>query len=516
MIEASLYIQTAQTAYEIPLNGERLTIGRSDAVTLKIDDSGLSRIHASIYRQAEMVWIVDENSRNGCLVNDSQVPPGGTLLNDGDLITIGNHTTITVRLKEFKRKLVPAHVLAQIANQSGAQVSSNKSNLWSPPIIAAASAVLIIILAAVALITIHAFKSDEEVREPRLKPRPIADQPLEEDAGDSRVKDEISIPETVATSAVPSSTSAPNAEKASSEETMRQALLRVVEDRQEPMGYEAIVEVPAELKHYSERRRFLAVQTAEAIQQNLHIPHDFSELITLIQSRQLVELKQLGDNYVVYGLGSVSDEEFTHYDRIHDRSVPLYRSTDELQIALKNIPEKDERREAIVSFYKDKKAFQLAASEYDRITQFARDFDGQFYDLNDAVHRRQLKQRLLSFIRPAAQSILEEIASAYKQKFNRPLPIASIIRTEEYQRQLSERNVNAAHNALPPHTTGLAFDISYRYMTAAEQSFLMAEIARLKTAGRVEALRENNNCFHIFAFVDGRPPLEAIIKKSMG
>ena len=67
--------------------------------------------------------------------------------------------------------------------------------------------------------------------------------------------------------------------------------------------------------------------------------------------------------------------------------------------------------------------------------------------------------------------------------------------------------------APPPHTTGLAFDIYYRFMTAAEQEFMMGEIARLEREGRVEALRELRDHYHVFAFPEGRAPEEKQVEK---
>lgn len=520
MVEVRLYIQSGHSSYEIPLASNSITIGRGDEAGLIVADTGLSRIHASIYRNAEAVWIVDENSTNGSFVNGREVPAGGTLLGDGDLISIGEHTTVSIKVgsRASRQPIMPQP--AYNARRAAARATApSGSSFWSPPVIAAASAIVIIIIAVIALVSIQVFTGDDPERAAASKPdahaREADDKPAEDYTGDEYVKTEVPLTSAGETSEAPPPKEPTTAKGIPADEALRKALLQVVEDRQEPMGYEAAVDVPAELKHYSERKRFLAVQTAEALQQRLRIPHDFAELITLIREKQLVELKPLGDNYVLYGVGGVSDEEFTHFDRATGKSVPLYRTLAELQAGLNAMPEKDERRSFIASFYKDKKAFKLMASEYETISELARDFDGQSYDLKDGAARKALKKRLLSFVRPAARRILEDLALAYKNRFNRPLPIASVIRTEQYQRELSERNVNAAHNSLPPHTTGLAFDISYRYMTAAEQNFLMAEIARLKDAGRVEALRENNNCFHVFAFVDGQRPSESLVRKSM-
>ncbi|HWW74296.1 MAG TPA: DUF5715 family protein, partial [Pyrinomonadaceae bacterium] len=128
-------------------------------------------------------------------------------------------------------------------------------------------------------------------------------------------------------------------------------------------------------------------------------------------------------------------------------------------------------------------------AEYALLADLARDFGGRSYDLRDRESAREFQARLLSFLRPPALAVLEELGTAYQAKFERPLPATSLVRTEEYQRLLRESgNPNAADVQPPPHTTGLAFDIYYRFMTSAEQEFVMGEIARLEREGRVEAL----------------------------
>jgi hypothetical protein len=90
---------------------------------------------------------------------------------------------------------------------------------------------------------------------------------------------------------------------------------------------------------------------------------------------------------------------------------------------------------------------------------------------------------MLSSLRPQALKVLEEVATAYHRQFDRPLPVSSLVRPEQYQRALRRVNRNAVMIDTPPHSTGLAFDIDYRYMSAAEQSFVMNELARMKTEG---------------------------------
>ena len=340
----------------------------------------------------------------------------------------------------------------------------------------------------------------------------------------------------------------------------KEAALKVEEDRKEPTGRQASVEVPAQLKHYSDRRRFLSIQVAEWRKQRIRTPHDFAELAELIQNGEFVELPPLGESFILYGVGfSATDEPFTHYDRATGKSITLFGSDAELQneygqiadslrqidetiIELKKSLSRTDRRERelrtqlraeitehersatalkkrknlLDSFYQTDESRQLLASEYETLARSAQSFDGPAYELQVAASRKALKVRLLSFIRPAAFKILEELARSYQQQFNRPLPITSLVRTDEYQRQLSEFNPNATLIEAPPHTTGLAFDIYYRFMTAAEQNHIMTELARLQDEGRIEALRENRDHFHVFAFAEGTPPEEMLIRESFG
>jgi hypothetical protein len=122
---------------------------------------------------------------------------------------------------------------------------------------------------------------------------------------------------------------------------------------------------------------------------------------------------------------------------------------------------------------------------------------------------------MLSSLRPAALKVLEEVADAYHQRFDRPLPISSLVRPDQYQQSLRRVNRNAVTIESPPHSTGLAFDIDYRYMSGAEQNFVMAELAQLKNQGRIEAIRERNANYHVFAFLNGTRPSDDLISASL-
>ena len=153
--------------------------------------------------------------------------------------------------------------------------------------------------------------------------------------------------------------------------------------------------------------------------------------------------------------------------------------------------------------------------DYDSLQALAKDFGGRSFNLDDSSDRQTLKVYLLSSLRPQALKVLEEIAKRYHDKFARPLPVSSLIRPEQYQRALRRVNRYAVLIDTPPHSTGLAFDIDYRYMSIAEQNFVMNELARMKDEGRIEVLRERGANYHVFAFIDGQRPSDDLINASL-
>ena len=342
-------------------------------------------------------------------------------------------------------------------------------------------------------------------------------------------------------------------------ETWKTAALRVEEDRGEAMGGRAKVAVPDELRHYANRHRFLAIQVAESKEQDLPIPYDYGELVQLVREGGLVEMKPFGDDYVLYGVGAAATTApFTHYDPARKVDVALLRGYDVFedehdrlaasiepiasQVELwqgerRRVPVAQKRRRAILlkrvragekqiaetrkemerlaSSYQDYDRRRLLVGKYQVLAGLAASLDGRRYDIDDPEDRRAFKGRLLSYIRPEARDVILQIARDYEERFDRPLPVTSLVRTEEYQDRLGEGNPNATTISTPPHTTGLAFDLLYKFMTAAEQEAVMADIARLEDEGRVEALRENRNHIHVFVFADGQRPHESLIQASL-
>ncbi|MEO5378547.1 MAG: FHA domain-containing protein [Magnetococcus sp. DMHC-6] len=77
---------------EFLLNKNLLTIGRSFTNDIPIDNLGVSREHARIYKKTDGLWIEDLNSNNGTYVNDIRLK-GHTpqLIKIGDILLIGKH-----------------------------------------------------------------------------------------------------------------------------------------------------------------------------------------------------------------------------------------------------------------------------------------------------------------------------------------------------------------------------------------------------------------------------------------
>lgn len=78
------------------IRGDRLTIGRSRDSDIFLEDLAVSRLHATVYREANGQYIVrDENSANGTTVNGQRITDH--VLEEGDEIGLGTTTLTFVR-----------------------------------------------------------------------------------------------------------------------------------------------------------------------------------------------------------------------------------------------------------------------------------------------------------------------------------------------------------------------------------------------------------------------------------
>jgi len=340
----------------------------------------------------------------------------------------------------------------------------------------------------------------------------------------------------------------------------RAAARLVEEDRGAPVGRAARVHPPAELQHYPDRRRFLAVQVAAWKEEQYPLPHDDAELASLILHGDLVEVPPLGDDYILYGVGAnATGDPFALQDGATGDEIPLFPRYDvfedaaaqwsatvearraaaaEASAEARKLPAGQARRRRallgqarqataeaaalerqaakVKAWYDDYDRRRRLVAEWQTLDELAHHLGKRAYDLDDPKDRRALRGRMLSFIRKPARDMMLELAKRYHETFSRPLPVTSLVRTLAYQAQLGETNPNATRIAVPPHTTGLAFDVYDHYMTGPEQDALMDMVAERERAGRVEALRENRDHIHIFTFADGRRPGETLIAETLG
>jgi hypothetical protein len=335
------------------------------------------------------------------------------------------------------------------------------------------------------------------------------------------------------------------------------AVEKVKEDRGESIGKQAKIETPSQLRHYSDTRRFLATQVAEVNEHHVETPQDFVELAGMINRGELVQVEPVSENYILFGVGGSADSgPFSRfesgksiklyneaglrqeYERLALSQTGLNKRLTDLQQQLSTLKKRERSQRASLQkeiaglqkelkgnredkaqldhSYADAERRQSLFSDYELLQQLGTKLFGATFDLSEPGSRRELKVRMLSSMRPEALKVMEEIAALYHEQFARPLPLTSLVRPDEYQLNLSKTNPNATRIETPPHSTGLAFDILYHYMTAAEQSEVMSELAQLKDEGRIEVLRENRDHYHVFAFVGGSRPDEGFISSALG
>jgi len=347
-----------------------------------------------------------------------------------------------------------------------------------------------------------------------------------------------------------------NLTNSTNDDLWAQAVEKVKADRGEPASGQSALVVPPELRHYEDRHWFLATQVAEVRKHNVQSCQDFVDLAAMIGRGEMVTVPLVTDTYVLFGVGAKADDDpFSLYQ--DDHSIDLY---DEAQLrdeyaridatrsslqsaiaklkvqsgALKKnertqqrelqkqitsreqeLKSSDEHKALLDQFYGRPDSREKLFRDYESLRALANNFGGRTYDIANQTDRQAMKLDLLRSLRPQALKVLEEIATDYHRSFDRPLPVSSLVRPEQYQHVLRKVNRNAVLIDTPPHSTGLAFDIDYRYMSATEQNTLMTDLARIKDEGRIEVLRERNANYHVFVFVDGTRPSDELITASL-
>jgi pSer/pThr/pTyr-binding forkhead associated (FHA) protein len=148
MLDITLTYPTSEGSQSINLDRDRTSFGRGSEADHRFPDDGLSRLHATVYRDGDRVWVVDENSTNGTFVNGQPVSGSGTPLRDGDTIKIGNNTNLTLRIAQAMSAVTPS-AAGQSAQVQPSAAATQESSGSFVPVIIIAMAILVISVSAV-------------------------------------------------------------------------------------------------------------------------------------------------------------------------------------------------------------------------------------------------------------------------------------------------------------------------------------------------------------------------------
>ena len=75
-----------------------------------------------------------------------------------------------------------------------------------------------------------------------------------------------------------------------------QAVTKIKENRGEPAGKQAKIEIPQQLRHYSDTRRFLAIQVAEVREEGVSTPQDLVDLAQMITRGEMVAVEPVTED----------------------------------------------------------------------------------------------------------------------------------------------------------------------------------------------------------------------------
>ncbi len=505
MKKVTLRIENPYERETVALEDE-ISIGRSDASQVVLSDTGLSRKNTTFFRDGEAVFVVDENSLNGTFVNGEKISGAPVRVFDGDEIKLGSETRIALEISE--QSAVSSQPSA-VGNQPSAaslkksptdknqkpKTKSQKPKTNQPPMILmlAVGAVFVILLfGVVALIVANSVGGGENNGKPTPQPVKAALIPVRvidplggEDPDDIddliaswEVEEDPLKAEDLAEikSVSPTDANKPSDLNVSIDfwKAQLNKALNHGASGAEPAG---LIPLPVELVGGNVSKQ--KAKLAELIRtKGFKQPLDFADLAQLrLENKFVVELPMATDSYVLDIGGSATSEEFTSFD--FETGVG------------KIAPD---------------------SPKYKILKQLADNFDGQKYDLNNPVDRKQMRIRLLRMYNKDSRKLFEEFMNGYYQQFKVPMRVTSLLRSMDYQISLNKTNANSfkvsGKGSLPPHTSGCAFDISRKNLTRDEQNWIMQKFSELERNRKLDSLREGNAnaCFHSFIYPDGIEP----------
>lgn len=503
MQKVVLHISSPAENRKVTLEDE-VTIGRTNASQVVLDDTGLSRKNTTFFRDGGNILVADENSTNGTFVNGERISGAAVKLYDGDKINIGSETSIRVEVEsagdeDNRIKNIAAETPKPVENKSKAKNASPKpqgqnSNPEKLPfalIASIASVIAIIFFGAIIFFIARAYEGNgdngnrirptAQINAKAAIPIRVIDPLGGEDPDD--IDDLISSWEV---EEEPLQASDIEEIKTVSTNTPSQPTdLKVpVEFWQAQMDKARNhVGVNEPLKPLlgggigKQKTKLGELISSQGYKQ----PLDFADLAELHIKGTLVELPIATESYVLDVGGSATKEEFKSFE---------WGADGQAKVGL----------------------IAPGSPKYQILQQLANDFYGQKYDLNNGDDRKKMRMRLLRMYNPNSRKLFEELCKAYSDRFHVPLRISSLIRSMDYQILLNKSNANSfrvsAQNALAPHTSGCAFDLPRSTLSSGEQNFLMDKIIELENVQKLDSIMEGgtNACFHTFIYPDGLPP----------
>jgi len=524
MPKVTLHIENPYERKTVSVDDE-LTIGRTDQSQVVLQDQGLSRRNTTFFLDDELIFVTDEGSLNGTILNGVKISGPPQELRDGDVITIGSETRITVQIgsepsasagrvfpdaETQRRGDAGIGQSAESLSKAGAGPTGGTPNTefkFTPrpaapgktkpnrmPLVLIAAGLMTFIIIFGALIAFYWVSRGGNTNSNSSKPTP---QIAKSSLIPVRVvdplggEDEDDLDDLIASWEVPEAEINANnvgdvkVDSADTADADLNVTATFLADRQrkalEPRNGEtgirpAGMDVPKELFGdgvIKQKAKLREMRTTG----NYHQPMDFAELAEKRMHHDLIEMPMATQSFYLDVGGSAPDGPFQSF-----------------------------------SFDGGEVDIQPGTPKYQILSQLASNFSGQKYDLNNPGDRKQMRMRLLRMFNPHAKPILKELADAYFAKFGRPLRVTSLTRSMDYQILLNRGNPNSfkvrGADALPPHTSGCAFDLARKHMTAEEQNFVMQKLAEMERANKLDALVEYgvNACFHIFIWSDGIPP----------
>lgn len=499
-MKVTLHIENRNESKTVEVDGE-LSIGRTPAAQLVLDDEGLSRVNTTVFIEDDEVLVTDENSTNGTFVNGERISGPPRVLRGGDRLKIGTHTEIRVDINDGRSYAQPASVTEPepVPRQDAPAVPDIPDAASPPPsqekppyalIAAVAMTVLILVFGGVGFWVASTWEGNGNGG-PSKTPPPAASRipvrvmdPLggeNEDSLDDLIaswetaEEEIDVASVKDVTAM--STDADEAELNVPRARLEEAKGRLLSGPAGAGVSHPGLKVPLELSvgFRNQTKKLQEMKNTGYLQ-----PMDFADLAAKRLSRDLIEMPMATDSYYLDVGGSAQDIGFTSFQFAEPKNIEL--------------------------------PIQAPSEKFNALRKLADNFAGQRFDLNSPDDRREMRRRLLRMFQPRAKPILQRLAKAYSDKFGRPLRVTSLTRSMDYQILLNKGNANSfkvnGAGSLPPHTSGCAFDLARKHMSVDEQNFMMQMLAEMERNGELDALIEYgvNACFHIFIYHDGKAP----------